>query len=58
MLSLFDFVFEVEVDIEGFKTAYYEKHLSNPEGYPLSFDENNNGLWWEMFDIYCTTGEV
>jgi hypothetical protein len=56
--SLAKFMAQTRIDVEEFERKYFEKHRENPENYPLEMEEGNEGMWFEFFMIYCTTGEV
>lgn len=58
MVSLDSFKAEMLNDIEEFSRLYKEKHDEDPVSYPLEIEEENAGVWFEMFEIYCTEGIV
>lgn len=57
-MTLDEFTIYISGDIKNFKHAYLAKHEANPEHYPLSIAEDDEGLWLEFFLTYLQTGEV
>jgi hypothetical protein len=51
-----DFVEEVRRDITRFQAAWHAKHKENPEHYPLELPADNEGLWFEFFMDFMTSG--
>ena len=56
--SLDNFVVTTKEDLDMFKEAYMEKHATNPEYYPLNFEDDNAGMWAELFMLFLENGEV
>lgn len=56
--SLDEFVKEIHADIDNFAIAYMKKSIEKPEHYPLVFDEDNIGSWFEFFMMFCQSGEA
>lgn len=50
------FAAEVSRDIELFRADWHKKHQQNPEMYPLELPEDNEGLWFEFFVEFMTSG--
>lgn len=48
-MTLEQFEIEVKSSLTKFILDYHEQHKKNPDHYPLSFPESNEGLWWEFF---------
>jgi hypothetical protein len=56
--TLTDFVEETKRDLAEFERKYREKMAENPEYYPESLPDDNEGLWLEFFITYLQSGEV
>ena len=57
-MNLYDFVTEENNHIKSFLLYWEEMHMLNPEEFPLYFDEEDSGLWWEALSNYETDDEV
>lgn len=58
MTSLEEFTSEVQRDIITFTSEWLKKHEEQPDLYPLTLPPENEGLWFEFFINYMTSGEI
>ncbi|WP_206426998.1 hypothetical protein [Burkholderia gladioli] len=56
--TLQEFMVELRSDVDRFEQAYREKAASNPDHYPLSLPDGQEGLWFEFFTDHVTGGDV
>ena len=49
MVSIYDFQKELLDDIDSFVKYWEKKHQEKPDKYPMEIDEDNAGVWFEMF---------
>ncbi|MFP3637889.1 hypothetical protein [Paraburkholderia sp. SIMBA_054] len=56
--SLESFLAELRTDVDRFEKAYRAKVAEIPEHYPLTMVDGNEGLWFEFFTTFVTTGEA
>ncbi|WP_323016381.1 hypothetical protein [Castellaniella sp.] len=57
-VSLDEFAGELNEQVAEFERRYRARHEHSPSMYPLEFDEDNSGLWFEFFVGFCSTGEL
>ena len=57
-ISLNKFITEEQDRLHCFEVWWEEMHKLNPEQFPLSFSEDNSGLWEEALQDYCIFDEV
>ncbi len=50
--SLTSFMVESKAKLEAFEKWWMEQHALDPEAYPLSMEDGNEGLWWEMLQEF------
>jgi len=51
-MTLEEFEIEVKRNLQAFILDYHARHLENPEQYPLSLPNSNEGLWWEFLQEF------
>lgn len=56
-MTLDEFLEEAKTDIEKFEWWWREKNKNNPDGFPLKFEDDNFGIWWEMLNDFNIVGE-
>ena len=49
MKTLDDFMLELRRDVDSFEKDWRANHKKKPKEYPLSFEAENTGMWWEQF---------
>lgn len=57
-VDLDQFAADMADRVKTFAEKYRKRHKENPEHYPIVFPDDNAGVWYEMFMIYCETGDV
>lgn len=48
-VSVMEFVIEQKTRLQRFEAYWKENHAINPGQFPLSFENDNAGLWMEQF---------
>ena len=48
-MTLSEFLDEMHKGINEFNIYWRLKNSKQPDDYPIQFDKDNAGLWWEMF---------
>ena len=56
MQTLDEFVDEIKKDADKFHELWLKHHKSYPEQYPIAMEEDNKGIWYEHFIIFCENG--
>lgn len=51
-MDLDEFVKHEQRRLKAFKRWWSEKHEEHPGNFPLSIPEDNEGIWWEAFDMF------
>jgi len=51
-MSLDEFIEFEKKRLEAFKIYWEENHSLTPEMFPMSMDDDNDGVWFEMFDEF------
>lgn len=49
MTSLDEFMQALRADVDGFEKYWREKHKAKPAQWPLEFEDDDTGAWWEQF---------
>jgi hypothetical protein len=52
MMDIFQFTQLMHDRLEKFEEFWLEQHSKNPSQYPFVLSNDNNGLWWEMFEQF------
>jgi len=50
MVSLYDFQKELLNDLDEFVKYWEKKHKEEPDKYPMEIENDNAGIWFEMFN--------
>ncbi len=53
-MNLEKFIEMMQKNLEEFKLYWITENAKNPEIFPLSFDIDNDGIWFEMFEIFMS----
>lgn len=48
------FIEEQKKNLEAFRLYWIAENKKNPEYFPMSFESDNNGLWFEMFEAFVS----
>jgi hypothetical protein len=56
--SLQEFITVIKNDVDRFEQEWLEKHLENPEQYPLELPKDNAGLWYEFLITFIINDEL
>ena len=51
-MTLYEYTKKQEDRIKTFHAYWVKNWRKNPEEFPLEMEEENEGLWDEMFDIF------
>lgn len=55
MMTVDEYVSEYKDALDRFQQYWIEQNRTNPETFPLELDEDNRGLWSEMFEFFLNT---
>lgn len=53
-MNLEKFVDMMKENLDEFKIYWINENKKNPEIFPLNFDEDNEGIWFEMFEMFMS----
>jgi len=48
-VTLDEFAKEIQSAANNFPLWWKDQHDADPDAFPLAFDANNAGMWWEQF---------
>lgn len=51
-MKLNEFVEEQKQRLEKFKEYWIEMANKDPKNFPMNFDADNSGIWFEQFQIF------
>ena len=51
-MTLTKFITELRRDVDEFEKDWILNNKASPEAFPLSFDKDNEGAWWEQFMVF------
>jgi hypothetical protein len=55
MSNIFDFIDDEHSLLEEFKSWWIVNHKKNPESFPLAVAMDNDGIWFEQFQMWKET---
>ena len=50
--TLAAFYLEQQEKMRAFEQWWLMKHTEDPDAYPLTMEDGNEGLWWEMLQAF------
>lgn len=53
-MNLENFIEMMQKNLEAFKLYWITENAKNPVNFPLNFDKDNDGVWFEMFEIFMS----
>ena len=51
-MDLNEFLDEMRMELNQFELFWKEENKKDPETFPMKFDKNNVGIWFEQFMIF------
>ena len=54
-MTVDEYVSEYKDALDRFQQYWIKQNRTNPETFPLKLDEDNRGLWSEMFEFFLNT---
>ena len=55
-MTLDEFVEELKGDINRFQMHWRDQAAKHPKNWPMEFDADNEGGWWEQFQAFVDQG--
>ena len=52
MKHLIEFVEEQKKELDRFEKWWFEQNEKDPDNFPLTFDDDNEGMWFEQFTLF------
>lgn len=57
MKTLEQFVAELRSDVDKFEADWKKNSKKSPDDYPMSFPDDNDGIWMEQFTTFLSLND-
>jgi hypothetical protein len=56
--TIYQFVNETKKQLDDFQLFWCLQNIENPDQYPMKLDNDNDGMWNELFIAYLESNNV